>query len=657
MVRDPSENTKPQPGSHPGLSFLLCGLAILAAQQWVRPAVEDELRWVTYLLTAIGLGLFLAGTLLLQAKALPARLQRFLQDAEGCWRAGPSRCMWLSTGIVLAITTALAAGYGDKMRQPAAAVICWLAAIFLALRAARPSRRDEPAQHRGSMFAWAFALFLLALGLRIFNTSLIPAILSGDEASAGLFSARVAAGTVNNPFKVGWYSFPSLFFFIQSLGIQLFGQTTAALRVPSAIVGALTVSVVYLAGRAFYGHRAGVFAGILLAFSHFHINFSRIGLNNIWDGLSFALVIGSFWWAWRSEKRIGFIISGLALGFSQYMYTSARALLPILLVWLFLVFWKDKQKFRRLLPAVGWMLGITLVVVLPLAWFYAAHPNELMAPMARVGILGKWLTNTVANTGKSAGVILLGQLRDGLLAFTELPSRAWYVPGVPLLRPAYAALFLLGIALFMLEWRKRQHWLLLLWLLAFAASGALSESTPAAQRYVGALPACALTAGYAVQKVTALLTGVWKNRGGWLLAGAAVLTLLIGFDDAHFYYADYTPRSEFGGFHGQIAQHLADQLKEQAAGTVVIFSGWPEMGYDSVPSIRYLNPTVEAVNLGYPLGDTQNPALPNGRKLFVFLPAREADYQACLLLYPGGKTGQEFDSRGNLLYYYYFVKD
>jgi len=632
-------------------------LAILAAQQWVRPAVEEKLRWITYLLAGVGILLFLLGALLLQPGKSPKWVERRLMGSDGSRSGSTSRTLWLFTGVLFSITSALAAGYGDKMRQPSAAIICWIAAITLSILATRSMDRDVPVQRWRSMLAWSFVLLIVAVFLRAVDITRIPMILSGDEASAGLYSSRILEGTVNNPFKVGWYSFPSLFFFIQSLGIRILGQTTAALRIPSALIGAVTVSAVYLAGRAIYGHRAGFFAGILLAFSHYHINFSRIGLNNIWDGLSFTLVIGCFWWAWRSERRMAFIITGVALGISQYMYTSARALLPVLFAWLLIAWWSEKDKARRLLPAIGWMLGIMLVVVIPLAWFFVAHPNEFMAPMARVSILGKWLDNTVANTGKPAAMILLGQVRDGFLAFTELPSRAWYVPGVPLLRPSYAALFLLGIGLFLLEWRDKRHWLLMIWLLAFVASGAMSESTPAAQRYVGVLPACVLVAGYVIQKVILLLASIWKNRDRWLLAGAAFGCLLIGLDDIRFYFWDYTPRSEFGGFHGQIAQHLADQLQEQQVEQPVIFSGWPEMGYDSVPSIAYLNPTVQAVNLSYQLGDAQNPPIPEGRKLFVFLPARADDYQICLQLFPGGESGQEYDSHGTLLYYYYLVSD
>src|SRR5688500_19762850 len=54
-------------------------------------------------------------------------------------------------------------------------------------------------------------------------------------------SAEFANNEWNNIFITGWFAFPSFFPFIQSLSIRLFGQTTEALRIPSAFAGALTV--------------------------------------------------------------------------------------------------------------------------------------------------------------------------------------------------------------------------------------------------------------------------------------------------------------------------------------------------------------------------------------------------------------------------------
>ena len=57
--------------------------------------------------------------------------------------------------------------------------------------------------------------------------------------------------------------------------------------------------------------------------------FSRLSINNIWDGLFYVVVLGCLWSGWREEKRIYYIIGGLALGFSQFFYASSRVLVAV----------------------------------------------------------------------------------------------------------------------------------------------------------------------------------------------------------------------------------------------------------------------------------------------------------------------------------------
>ena len=55
---------------------------------------------------------------------------------------------------------------------------------------------------------------------------------------------------------------------------------------------------------------------------HFHIHFSRIGLNNIWDPLVMVLVWGLLWMGWQENDRRAFGLAGLTLGAGFYLYTS-----------------------------------------------------------------------------------------------------------------------------------------------------------------------------------------------------------------------------------------------------------------------------------------------------------------------------------------------
>ncbi len=211
---------------------------------------------------------------------------------------------------------------------------------------------------------------MIAFLVRGINTAEIPHVLSGDEADSGLGSVDFIKGKINNIFSIGWYSFPALFYFLQSLSIRLIGQNTEALRLFSALSGALTIGVIYLLVRVMFDEWAGLAAAIFMTAFHFHINFSRIGLNNIWDGLWFTLTLGLFWQSWRSEKRSYFLWTGLALGFSQYFYVSARMIPIIAIVWITIVSILDFDHFKRVWVNFGFTFFIALIVYLPLGLFF-----------------------------------------------------------------------------------------------------------------------------------------------------------------------------------------------------------------------------------------------------------------------------------------------
>ncbi len=89
-------------------------------------------------------------------------------------------------------------------------------------------------------------------------------------------------------------------------------------------------------GRALFDEWTGVFAGLLLAGSHFHIHYSRLGLNQSFDGLAYTAVLAALYVGWKQNRRSAFLLAGLGLGLSQYFYMSARALLVLVLAWVLL---------------------------------------------------------------------------------------------------------------------------------------------------------------------------------------------------------------------------------------------------------------------------------------------------------------------------------
>jgi len=125
-------------------------------------------------------------------------------------------------------------------------VILWLLAILLIVLGSRQrGAGQEPERWPWPEVAAVAGIVLLAFLARAVWLQQVPWVFTGDEGSAGMSAVDFAQGTQDNIFDVGWFSFPSLYFFVESLSVRLLGQTMAAARLPSAIAGSLAVLALY----------------------------------------------------------------------------------------------------------------------------------------------------------------------------------------------------------------------------------------------------------------------------------------------------------------------------------------------------------------------------------------------------------------------------
>jgi hypothetical protein len=636
----------------PEAVLLLGGLLLTVFGQVTFEHAPLEARRTPALILGLGLAVFLIGGALAQGSL--ARWPRW-QAAQGLIRwlgvtAGQACCLLLAP--IFAIVAGTAAGLNEKMADPVVGMWAWALAILLVVMGAWPSSmpRWSPSW---KIMGPALGLFLAALLIRGIQTASVPQILTGDEGSAGLSAYGWVKGTANNPFVVGWYSFPSLYFMLQSFSIRLLGTTTEAIRLTSALVGALTVPALYLVARPWLGNRAAFLAALYLAAFHFHVNFSRIALNNVWDGLGFVIVLGALVHGWRTGRRASFVLSGLFLGLLQYFYPSSRLLVLLVAAWLVVATLLDRRRLRGALPNLGLMGLAAVIPVIPLVMFYIRFPNEFLAPLSRFSVLGEWMKNELVITGDTVQAILVRQFSLGFQAFTATPLRHWYMPGTPILREVPAALFLAGLALMLLRLRDERIWIIGLWLAAFGAAGALSESTPASQRYVSVAPAVCLVLAYGVDTTGQYLVRLWPRLRKAIPAASLLLVAALAVDDLRFYFLEYTPNSQFGGDNGWVAQKLGSYLRGYPDTTYVAFFGAPRMGFGSIPSLQYLAPQVDGTDMNYAWGSPDNPPVSGRPLLYAFLPEREVELRAAMAALPDGELVQMTSPTGGPLVWVY----
>ena len=628
------------------------GLVLLAQTSYHRvfPAWQGRVL----LVLAFGLLIFLLGGRLMMRPRPPRLLVRLGWYLSHFFHIAGWQVALLGLAPFYVFLARLAAGNSVRALNPTTALLAWFAALACVVLGSYRYWQDVPFRLSRREWLGLLTLFLLAFLLRGTFLSRYPSTLSGDEGSAGLEAVQFIEGQYDNPFTVGWFSFPSLYYWLQSVGIRLLGQTTAGLRLMSAVAGAATVVAIYGWGRVMFNRLMGGIAAAFLLVAHFHIQFSRIGLNNIWDGLFLVIALAALWYGWKTGWRGAFIICGLATGLGQYFYVSMRILPVLLLLWVGAAAYFRAPTLRRRWPDLLLTGFIALTVFLPLLLYFADNPNEFNAPMQRVTLFDGWIEGEQLRTGETPMRIIVRQMVSTGLGITHTPLRHWYNPGTPLLLPASAALFLLGLLWSLVAFDLRY---LLLWLplLAHVFLGGFSQDAPASQRFVFVMPVVIMFVALPVARMVSWLQQVWPERRRWVQGFAAAFLLWLMLTDLHFYFFRvYQNGYILGGINTELATSIAHYLRDQPVqGQQVYFFGFPRMGYASLSTIPYLAPHMRGIDINEPL--SAPPEFFSGNMLCIFLPERLGERVYVEVAYPGGVYQEFYRQNGDLLFAVYDV--
>jgi 4-amino-4-deoxy-L-arabinose transferase-like glycosyltransferase len=633
--------------------LLVSGVALVGASQFLYSDVALERRPWLFLLILGGLaGTALTGHLLLGRRRLPAWFFARVRDLSSFFSITNFQLGLLLLAPAFGLLTWLAAGEALQMTRPFMAWVAWCMALAAAVAGSyRPGERFSLRLERAEVFL-VLALLLLALAARLYALDRIPTTLSGDEGSSGLMAVKFLEGEADNVFTIGWFSFPALYFAVQGTGIWLLGQTVEGLRLTSAVAGALTVVGVYFLGRLLLDRLAGFLAAAYLLASHYHIHFSRIGLNNIWDGLFVVVTFGAVWYGWKSGRRSAFLVAGLALGLGLYFYVAFRVAPALLLLWVGLAFFWDRATWRQRLPDFMVTAYVAAIVFMPLGLFFWYHPAEFQAPMNRVTILEGWLEREAEIRDEPESLIVLDQMWRTARGFTHEPLRHWYNPGVPLLLPVAATLFLMGVVWAVAGFDLR-HALLLLPILAMIVMGGFSQDAPASQRYILVMPVVALLLALPLRHGARLLAQFWPRlRHIWSVLALLIMAWLM-LADLNYYFLEAYDDYVLGGINTEVATEVAYFLQAEAdEASVVYFFARPRMGYYSHSTIPYLVPYLEGNDVDEPL--TAVPEFPAGEPtFFIFLPERVGELVFVRAAFPGGYYREFTGSNGSMLFAVY----
>lgn len=350
---------------------------------------------------------------------------------------------------------------------------------------ASPSRNgasSAPFPTRPSVRRWFLLILILwlALFLRVWQLDVLPPGLHYDEAFNGTVAREVLRG-INRPiFFVGNFGEEPMHMYAEAGLFAIVGESPWTIRLTSALFGVIFVAGMYACARAFFPRSDAVAlsATFLAATLYWAINFSRIGIETNSLPPMLILSAAAFAHAYRKMSWRWVIGAGVLIGASAYTYLASRVWLVAVLLWfIYLVLFHRaavRANFSKWV-VVGLFACLT---VAPLALFFVANPLALAGRAGTVFVPETFVANFV----RTAGMFFVSgdvDPRDNL-------------PGRPALDLILSVLFLIGLAISLLRFRKPFYGLTIIWFVVMCMPSALTEFAPNFRRAIGAMPATIL---------------------------------------------------------------------------------------------------------------------------------------------------------------------
>ncbi|MBL8162922.1 MAG: glycosyltransferase family 39 protein [Anaerolineae bacterium] len=307
-------------------------------------------------------------------------------------------------------------------------------------------------------------------------------------------------------------AFPWLYPYLQSLTVDWIGRDLAGLRLVSALFGILGVPAVYLLGRALFDRPTALLAALLLATFPPHMQFSRLGLNNIADPAMGTLALASLLGGLRWRNRWCFALGGVALGLTQYFYEGGRFLYPILILgWLawFMLTRRRTQvgdpafPHNTKIPYGGLARYFTgaLLAGAPIYLTLIGNNLPLAQRFSTTGVGGSyWLDVLAYEALQSADRAFIWPFT----IYVGQPETSLYYGGeFGLLLPILGPFFLVGIFALLLRLRQMPV-VLLMWVLLTSLGNMLISDSASSARYVVVFPALMLIVAAGVRTIIEL---------------------------------------------------------------------------------------------------------------------------------------------------------
>lgn len=375
-----------------------------------------------------------------------------------------------------------------------------------------------------SAYRWellaVLSLTAVALFLRLFRLDELPFGTWFDEADYALAAIRLADDPSYRPLMVRLTGEVAVLPYAMAAVFQVLGESTWAARTISACVGAATIPAAYLLGRQFFGVPASLALAGMLAFSRWHLNFSRIAMHPIMTPFVAILAFCCLIRGLRSGRVYWHVLSAFFFACGLWFYAGSRFTVIAAVIYLALLLALSAGR-RRMAIATG-ICAVAAAGTLfysPGLAYMVHNPEEALVRTRTTSIFRD-------KSGAEAIAALAENTKKHLLMFHYRgdPNGRHNLPGEPMLDPVVGVLAVLGLGTALRG--QRRSGLMFVNLLFVPLLGGiltLEFEAPQSLRSIGSITGAYLLAALAVDRLARGL-GPW-NSGAKREAGLIALTV------------------------------------------------------------------------------------------------------------------------------------
>lgn len=208
---------------------------------------------------------------------------------------------------------------------------------------------------KSSKFVFVIILLTLFFGafLRLYQLNKDPVSLFGDELDVGYQALSILKTGKDYSGNFSPMHFQSLtelrtplYIYASVPTVAIFGISPFGVRLPAVFFGILGILVTYFLAKELSGNKyIGLISAVLLSILPWHILYSRAGFEVTM--LYTFFFAGILFFVYGLKKNMWLIPSAILLGFTPWIYSTAKLFLPITVIALFFIWRKEILKIRK----------------------------------------------------------------------------------------------------------------------------------------------------------------------------------------------------------------------------------------------------------------------------------------------------------------------